>query len=257
MTPDDRIAAERVQRADPMRFAAIMAAPAPARPVLFAVAAYNVEIARAPWVSAEPMVAEMRLQWWIDALERGQIPHEIGPALEAAIAAGVPVALLVEAAEARRWDCWSEPFSDQTAFESYIDATSGGLLMAAAQGLGVGTEAAPAMRSAGWGAGLAQFLCAIPELEARGRVPLLDGLPEAVSALARQGLARLADAEHARKALDVDTRERLAPVWLQTHAAPGILKRAAANPVRVAQSALMPSEFARRAGLLFAALRRP
>ena len=53
--------AELVQRADPDRFMAAMAAPVAARRVLFPLYALNVEIARAPWVTQEAMIAEMRL----------------------------------------------------------------------------------------------------------------------------------------------------------------------------------------------------
>ena len=62
-----------VERGDPERFMAAMAAPVEARRVLFPLYAFNVEVARAPWVTEEPMIAEMRLQWWRDALE--EIAH--------------------------------------------------------------------------------------------------------------------------------------------------------------------------------------
>ncbi|MEC7259362.1 MAG: squalene/phytoene synthase family protein, partial [Pseudomonadota bacterium] len=58
-----------VEQGDPDRFLAAMAAPVQARRVLFPLYAFGVEIARAPWVTQEPMIAEMRLQWWRDALE--------------------------------------------------------------------------------------------------------------------------------------------------------------------------------------------
>ena len=68
---DDDIAAcaDAVSRGDPSRFRATMAAPAAARAVLFPVYAFNLEVARAPWVTNEPMIAEMRMQWWRDALD--------------------------------------------------------------------------------------------------------------------------------------------------------------------------------------------
>jgi phytoene/squalene synthetase len=43
--------AQLVERGDPDRFRAVMAAPPEARRVLFPIYAANVEIARAPWVS--------------------------------------------------------------------------------------------------------------------------------------------------------------------------------------------------------------
>ncbi|WP_444430990.1 squalene/phytoene synthase family protein [Rhodobacter capsulatus] len=81
------LCAERLAAGDPDRFAAVMACPAPDRAALFALYAANLAIAQAPWASAEPLVAEMRLQWWIDALgalaDQGRpVPQEIGPALE-------------------------------------------------------------------------------------------------------------------------------------------------------------------------------
>ena len=67
---DVKACAALVQRADPDRFRATMAAPVSARSVLFPVYALNVEVARAPWVTQESMIAEMRLQWWRDALQQ-------------------------------------------------------------------------------------------------------------------------------------------------------------------------------------------
>ena len=58
-----------VERGDPERFLAIMAGPVAARRILFPIIALNIEVSRAPWVTQEAMIAEMRLQWWRDALE--------------------------------------------------------------------------------------------------------------------------------------------------------------------------------------------
>ena len=69
MYSDDIIAcAKLVERGDPLRFRAVMASPAALRPALFTLFAFNVEVARAPWITKEAMIAEMRLQWWHDAL---------------------------------------------------------------------------------------------------------------------------------------------------------------------------------------------
>ena len=61
--------AQLVETGDPARFAAVMAAPVAVRAKLFPLYAFNIEVSRAPWVTQEPMIAEMRLQWWRDALE--------------------------------------------------------------------------------------------------------------------------------------------------------------------------------------------
>jgi phytoene/squalene synthetase len=93
--------AEMVERSDPDRFRVAMAAPPAAREVLFPLYAFNLEVARAPWRTREPMLAEMRLQWWGDVVEScaaGQTPpaHEVaGPlgqrGLDAPPAEGVRV----------------------------------------------------------------------------------------------------------------------------------------------------------------------
>ena len=79
-----------VQKADRLRFRVAMAAPVAARGVLFPLYAFNVEVARAPWVTQEAMIAEMRLQWWRDALEEigqgGRVRrHEVVDALAAVL----------------------------------------------------------------------------------------------------------------------------------------------------------------------------
>ena len=63
LTNDINGCAGLVQRGDADRFMAIMAAPVSARAVLFPLFAMNIEVSRAPWVTQESMIAEMRLQW--------------------------------------------------------------------------------------------------------------------------------------------------------------------------------------------------
>jgi phytoene/squalene synthetase len=237
--------AELVKRGDPDRFLAAMAAPAAARVVLFPIYAFNVEVARAPWVTAEPMIAEMRLQWWRDVLAEiaagGQVrSHEVCDALAPVLdASGAD--LLDRLIQARRWDIYRDPFEDAAHFNDYIDATAGGLAWAAARALGAETGEA-AVRDMAWAAGLARWFQAIPELEARGRIPLVDGRPDAVSGLAAEGLARLDRARVQKKA-----RAALLCTWR----ARAILTQARAYPERVATGALRQSEFSRRLGLLW------
>ncbi|KCV83576.1 hypothetical protein ATO10_02410 [Actibacterium atlanticum] len=234
-----------VGRGDPDRFAAVVAAPADARAVLLPLYAFNVEVSRAPWVTAEPMIAEMRLQWWRDALEeigqggpvrRHEVVDALAPVLDAAAAEE-----LDQLVAARRWDCYRDPFDDAAAFEAYINATSGNLTWVAARALGATDE--QAVRDVGYAIGVANWLRAIPQLEALGRVPLVDGRTEAVAALAQGALARLTRVSKPAR-----------PAVLSGWQARGILKLAAKDPAAVAQGGLVPSEFARRGGLLKAAL---
>uniref|UniRef100_UPI0026276187 squalene/phytoene synthase family protein n=1 Tax=uncultured Roseovarius sp. TaxID=293344 RepID=UPI0026276187 len=192
--------ADLVRRADAPRFQAAMAAPVAARSVLFPLYAFNVEVARAPWVTSEPMIAEMRLQWWVDALEEiragGVVRrHEVVTPLAHVLDAD-GAGLLIDLIEARRWDIERAPFEDEADFMRYIEATSGNLIRAAARALGPADEAV--LIDAGFALGLANWFRAIPALEAAGRKPLPDGRPDAVRALAREGLSRLAKARAGR-----------------------------------------------------------
>lgn len=239
--------ADLVQRGDPDRFATLLAAPVADRGRLLPIYAFNVEVTRAPWVTAEPMIAEMRLQWWRDALaEIGQggavRRHEVATPL-AEVLDGEGAAILDRLVAARRWDIYRDPFEDEGHFSDYLEATAAGLMWGAARALGSGDEAA--IRDVGWAQGLAAFLQAIPDLEARGRRPLVDGRPEAVKMLADEGLRRLA------AGLDAGAT---GPATWPAFATGAVLRLAAAEPGRVADGALALSEFRRRALRLRAAL---
>ena len=237
--------ANLVARADRDRFAATMAAPVPAREVLFPLHGFALEVAKAPWASQEPMIAEMRLQFWRDVVEEAGEDrvraHEVAAPLAGLIAGGMPAAPLLAAIDARAWDIGRASFADEAALWAYLDATGGGLVWAAAAVLGAPGAAEEGLRAWGQGAALARFLLAVPELEARGRVPLVDGRPEGVAALARQGLAALRRGAAQRARLG---KLASAPMLEGAHAA-GVLKRAAAEPARVAAGALEASPFAK------------
>ena len=235
--------AEIVQRGDPDRFAAVMAAPTAARARLFPLYAFNLEVARAPWVSKEPIIGEMRLQWWRDVVaEPAPRAHEVAGPFHALIQeAALPLAVIDRLIEARIHDVYGEPFADGAAFDAYLDDTAGGLMWLAAKACG-GTDESAA-RALGWAMGLANYLRAVPELEARGRQPLPDGRAEAVQALAKDGLQRLAMAKGR-----VPVAAALA-AWQ----ARGLLRQVVANPALVANGAMGLSEFALRGGLLWAA----
>jgi 15-cis-phytoene synthase len=247
--PDLIACAELVQRADPDRFRVAMAAPVAARAVLFPIYAANVEVSRAPWVTQEHLIAEMRLQWWKDAFEeianggpvrRHQVVTPLARVLDADGAA-----LLTGLVEARSWDIYRDPFEDKAHFDRYLRQTSGHLMLAAARALG--PVDGDVVLKLGYATGLANYLMAVPALEKAKRVPLLDGRPQAVADLARDGLARLHRARGQRGKVSVAARPALLAAWK----AGGILARAAAEPQRVAAGALAGSDFAANAGLMW------
>ena len=245
--------AELVQRGDPDRFLATMTAPPGARARLFPLYAFNLEVARAPWVTAEPMIAEMRLQWWRDALGEiadGKPPrsHEVvAPLAEVIRQACLPVALFDQMIAARRWDIYSEAFSDNVHFEQHIDRTSGHLMWLCAKALDAPDALERPVRDAAHALGVANWLVATADLEARGRLPLPDGRPDAVRDLANVALARLS---RARRTDFKAATPAVRTAWR----AKALLKQAARQPGGVAQGTLGTSEFRRRFSLMFKAM---
>ncbi|WP_420858192.1 squalene/phytoene synthase family protein [Marivivens marinus] len=242
-----------VERGDPDRFLAAMAAPPAARRVLFPLYAFNLEVARAPWVTEEPMIAEMRLQWWRDALEEirdGKKPraHEVvGPLAEVLTpeTAGVLDRLIV----ARRWDIYKDAFEDQAHFDEYLENTGGVLMWVAARCLGAHVTAAPAVIALGKATALVRFLQAVPNLEARKRIPLVDGRPAAIAAMARGALDD-AFARNIRHHAGIPKPARAALIegW-QTRP---LLQQLIRQPARVAEGAVGLSPFSKKLRLLFA-----
>lgn len=237
MTFDDDIiaCAKIVERGDPLRFRTVMAAPVAARAALFPLYAFNVEVSRAPWVTQEPMIAEMRLQWWRDVLEEIQKggpvrKHEVATPLSRILTPGLAQRLdgLVAA---RRWDVYKDSFEDMAHFDSYVDATAGELMWASASVLGQVEE--PVVRDAAWAFGVAQFLRAIPGLEAAGRRPMIDGTSDGVRALAQRASDRWQSARQAQA-----VARAASPALWPASGAQKVLQAAVKHPADVAEGRL-------------------
>ena len=71
MAEDDRLSdcARLVRRYDNDRYLTALFAKADRREALFALAAFNLEVAKIPEVVSEPMLGEMRLQWWREVID--------------------------------------------------------------------------------------------------------------------------------------------------------------------------------------------
>lgn len=242
-----------VERGDPERWRSAMTAAPEARPGLMALYALNLEIARAPWVASEPLMAEVRLRWWLDAVGEiydGQKPrrHEVAEPLAVAIReSDLPRRLFEEMIRARMADADAAPHADRAALELYIDHTAGHLMELAARHLGAEGAALPVVRDFARGSGTSALLRALPELRARGRDPLPPGV--AVDALARDGLAALTRARGHRDRVP----RAAAPALLAGWQAGRVLRRAAADPTAVRPGGLETTEAVARAGLLWRA----
>ncbi|MGB3177059.1 MAG: squalene/phytoene synthase family protein [Albidovulum sp.] len=249
------VCARMIEDADPDRFAATMAAPPDTRTGLWPLYALNLEVARAAYASDEPMIAEMRLQWWVDQigwLAEGKAPQgEVAAALQPLVRAYPSIcAPLITLIEARRWDCWRDPFADRAALETYLDATAGGLVWAAALTLDAPDTSEPALRDFAFGAGLANWFDAVPALQARGRQPLPDTGLKAIAELAGMGLRRIDQARAARHLVPASIRPVLWPGW----SARGRLNAAQRVPERVADGRLPDQPHRRGAALMLRAI---
>ncbi|MCC5963587.1 MAG: squalene/phytoene synthase family protein [Rhodobacteraceae bacterium] len=244
--------ADLVRAGDPDRYAATRAAPDAARAKLWPLYAFNLEIARAPYVTQEPMIAQMRLQFWTDVLrdiESGAPAraHQVAEPLAALWRdEGLPVELGEAMIAARHWDIARAPFADEAAFAAHLDATAGHLMWLAARVLGAPVAAEGVVRDMGYASGLANWLVAVPALRAAGRVPLLRDDDAAIRALAEDGLDRLRRARAAR----AQVPDAATPALLCGWQAGAILRHARSDPGRVAEGTLRGSEFARRGSLL-------
>lgn len=182
--------AQMVEQGDADRFASAMAAPVVARAILFPIYAFNLEISKIAWMAAEPMLAQMRYQWWLDALQTGtpQGRHQVLTPLAPALA-GQGAELAIQLVQARQTDLDCAPFANRDALVRYLDHTSGNLMLLAYQSLG-GIQSQLAC-DLGRALGAARYLQALPQLKAQGRIPLPpDTTPQDLTQIGKQSLTR-------------------------------------------------------------------
>jgi len=178
-----------VRAADKDRFLSGLFAPAPGRRSLFALYAFNIELARVRDIVSEPQLGEIRLQWWHDvvaAIYQGEVTaHPVAEELARAIEAGsLPQAGLANMIEARRGDLYDDPVPTLGDLEGYLGETSSALMHMVALVLAgrEGAGAADAAGLAGVAFGLTGLMRSLPLNRARGQCFL------PVDLLARHGL---------------------------------------------------------------------
>ena len=179
-SPDQSMMAclDNVRRMDHDRYLTALLAPAAARGKLIALYAFNAEIARVREMVSEPMLGQIRLQWWREALEgitKGEVRgHEAALGLDEAFGAeGLNVAGLTTLIDARERDLDDEPFADMAALNDYCSQTSSGLMRLAARALLPRDAVADAIiDDAGIGYALTGLLRALPLHASQGRLYL-------------------------------------------------------------------------------------
>lgn len=158
------------------RYLSALLAPRRVRQDLIALAAFAGEIARIPAFVTEPMMGEIRLQWWREALESTdpatRSGHPVADAVRAAAARhGLPLGLLIGFIDAQAVLLHDEPIKDDQALAAHLAKTEGALFELALRILGRRDEAAHAVAfAAGCAYGIARLLTELPALWAQGRV---------------------------------------------------------------------------------------
>lgn len=189
-TPAQSPLAAFVRQHDPDRFLCALFAPVEARETLFALIAFNHELARAREAAREPMMVLIRLQWWRDAVEEaaaGQPPrrHEVAEPLAAELREGrLDAAALLAMIEAREAD---ETGQDAVPLLQRLRGTAGGMAAETGRLLGAPEPAMEGLRQIGIAYGVAGTLRSLSMLAEQGRDPLP---PESDPAQAGRQMAR-------------------------------------------------------------------
>jgi len=126
-----------VREADRDRWLASLFAPADKRPHLNALAAFTIEVARVRDLVSDPAPGEIRMQWWVDAIEgetRGDVhAHPVADALIDTISRfRLPRRALTDLIEARRFDLYDDPMPSRNDLEGYCGETASALIQLAA-----------------------------------------------------------------------------------------------------------------------------
>lgn len=166
-----------VRENDPDRFFCTLFAASEKREALFALYAFNHELARVAESVSEPMLGEIRLQWWreaLDGIEAGTPRrHDVVEGLAAAWDFGMERALLDAMIDGRAADLASDPPEDIETLVAYAHLTAAGLTQQACMILGADKEnVAGASKDAGTAIALAGLLRSTLSLCAQGRVML-------------------------------------------------------------------------------------
>lgn len=235
--------ADMVRRHDHDRYLTALFAPAGCREDLFALYAFNLEVAKTREVVSEPMLGQIRLQWWRDTVEEAFAGtpkhHEVVMPLTAAIVRHQPDrSLFARLIDGREADLEDEAPADLDCLVNYAEVTGAPVTQLAAQFLGPRDAATmEAARLIGTGWALTGILRAVPFLARgrRSRLPvnlmaasavsepaLFDlkpepGLAKVVSAVAEAAAGKLQAARALRKDVAKAALPALLPARLADH----------------------------------------
>ena len=268
-----------VRSHDRDRFQTALFAPAADREALFALYAFNYEIARVRESVREAMLGQIRLQWWREAIDTayggGAVRrHEIAEAVTAAIRGGnLSREYFDRLINTRERDLGDDPPADTAALEDYAEGSSAVLILLALEVLrAVSPAAVEAARHVGIAYALTGLIRAMPvhaqagrsfipaDLAANAQLDPRDyaaargnpALRQAVETIAGAARRHLATARELRRDVPAAALPALLPARIADNALRR-LERAGFDPFAGAASAIDPLQSWR---LAYAALRR-
>ena len=167
--------AAQVRRDDFDRYLTVLYAPKKEQAGLFALYAFNIELAKTREVVSEPMLGEIRLQWWREAVEElyagSPRKHDVVLAVADLVSrAGLPQQALIDLIDEREADLYDTQPETLVALKEYAGRTSGALQRLAAQALGGDQAAQIAAEQVGTAWALTGLMRAIPFHFAQGRI---------------------------------------------------------------------------------------
>ena len=241
--------AEQVRRHDPDRFLTALYAPSERRDAIMTLLAFNLEIAKTRESVSEPMLGEIRLQWWREAVvgiySGGPVRrHEVAePLAEVVREHALSRRHIDRLIDVRAADLYDETPATVDALIDYADGTSSTLSLLSLEILGEpeNEAAAAAARDVGIAWAIVGLIRAMPHHLRHGRIFLpadlqrqfgvetldlrelrqSDAVDRAVGALADVARGKLAGARALRR--DVPARAR--PALLHGILADGYLSR--------------------------------
>lgn len=156
-----------MRRGDRDRYLALLFSPASARGGLAAIAAFNLELARAATEISESMLGLVRLQWWRESVEEiragGTVRrHQVAEALsDATRAHGLSTDRMLAMIASREDELESEGAPSRAAFDARADATAANLIRLSLEATGLDpSESSLAAASAEVGRAYATVGCA-------------------------------------------------------------------------------------------------
>jgi len=171
-------AANLLKNRDRERYWSALFAGARNRPGLLALYAFNAELLHIAAVVREPMVGQIRLQWWRDAIDLAAPGTKTGNPVADALAAAIlkhnlPKARLIGIVDGRVPEVCGDPPADMQALRTSLQQTEAALFELAALILGDrGGAAGKGAEQAGIAYGLTQRLRTIPIQASRRRLLL-------------------------------------------------------------------------------------